>query len=238
MILCVATAVMTINEAFMSTNSFPKIFGISSAVLSVVGLLLIKDRGRYVYIASIFTALLGLSLGSLQSRVEDRSRIAMEAKYIHTMENKAMTLEPYTILHGDSSLVARSGEQFTSKYTILNFWAPWCPPCLKEMPLLDGFYNQMKKEGIQVIGITGLYRKSDHEDKDRFLTWAKKTYTDKVISYPIIFDEEAGNALKFKVSSFPLTVLLDHKSRIIEYRIGIKGAEIVMDRVKRELNVE
>ena len=39
------------------------------------------------------------------------------------------------------------------RFTILNFWATWCAPCVEEMPMLSKFYNKTKMEGISVIGL-------------------------------------------------------------------------------------
>ena len=36
---------------------------------------------------------------------------------------------------------------------VLNFWATWCPPCVKEMPDLDRFQRQFAARGWQVVGL-------------------------------------------------------------------------------------
>ena len=36
---------------------------------------------------------------------------------------------------------------------LLNFWATWCAPCIKEMPLLDQFHRERQAEGWQVAGL-------------------------------------------------------------------------------------
>jgi thiol-disulfide isomerase/thioredoxin len=39
------------------------------------------------------------------------------------------------------------------KPILLNFWAPWCPPCVEEMPLLERFHQQNVANGWQVVGL-------------------------------------------------------------------------------------
>jgi thiol-disulfide isomerase/thioredoxin len=36
---------------------------------------------------------------------------------------------------------------------VVNFWATWCPPCVKEMPQLDRFHKQYSSRGWQVVGL-------------------------------------------------------------------------------------
>ncbi|HEY1128405.1 MAG TPA: TlpA disulfide reductase family protein [Roseateles sp.] len=36
---------------------------------------------------------------------------------------------------------------------LVNFWATWCPPCVKELPEINQFYNEAKSKGWQVLGL-------------------------------------------------------------------------------------
>ena len=39
------------------------------------------------------------------------------------------------------------------KVTLVNFWATWCPPCVEELPLLDGFWRENAANGFQVLAL-------------------------------------------------------------------------------------
>jgi thiol-disulfide isomerase/thioredoxin len=39
------------------------------------------------------------------------------------------------------------------KTLLLNFWATWCPPCVEELPLIDGFFQENTKKGWHVLGL-------------------------------------------------------------------------------------
>jgi thiol-disulfide isomerase/thioredoxin len=61
------------------------------------------------------------------------------------------TLSPDQFEKPDGGKLALA--DFAGKPLLLNFWATWCPPCIKEMPVLDRFAHEQRAAGWQVVGL-------------------------------------------------------------------------------------
>jgi thiol-disulfide isomerase/thioredoxin len=65
------------------------------------------------------------------------------------------------------------------KWVLVNFWAPWCPECLQEIPELNALQKQHKD--MQVIGVAVMYRKNQE------VTEAARAHS---IAYPVVLGNE------------------------------------------------
>lgn len=75
----------------------------------------------------------------------------------------------------DFTITLRTGERLhladlKGQVVVLNFWATWCVPCRKELPLLDSYYKAMKPHGLRVLAITTEDSLSDAQLKPLFAT--------------------------------------------------------------------
>ena len=99
------------------------------------------------------------------------------------------------------------------KSLMINFWATWCAPCLREIPLLKELATDWAGRDLAVVGIA-----VDHRDKvEGFVARFK-------IDYPILIgDQDALDvAAKFGMDSpaFPFTVFTDRRGEVVALFVG------------------
>ena len=104
-----------------------------------------------------------------------------------------------------------SSENLDDKLVLVNYWATWCPPCIREMPALSQF-NQENPEAF-VIGIN--YDRSEEGLVDNFLS--QEPFN--TLSYPIILQENNDLTQFGHISGLPTTFIL-HNNRLVETFAG------------------
>jgi len=114
---------------------------------------------------------------------------------------------PVTFNFPDLDGKQRHLTEWQGQVVLLNFWAPWCPPCRKEMPALMELQEKYAARGLTVVGIT-----IDTQDN-------AQAFADSLgINFPILLGEDGGlelaQTLGNKVGALPYTVLLDRQGHI------------------------
>lgn len=95
-----------------------------------------------------------------------------------------------------------------NKLVLIDFWASWCGPCIKEMPNVVAAYNKYKSKGFEIVGVS-----LDEEKSDWTAAIKKLNMTWPQMSDLKGWQSELGAA--YQVSSIPLTLLVDQEGRII-----------------------
>ena len=115
---------------------------------------------------------------------------------------------------GDWNLKDKDGAHYTlsgmhGKWVLVNFWAPWCPPCLQEIPDLVAL--QQRHKDLQVIGVAVMYG-------------SRKKVTDAVsklsVSYPIVFGTEDIAGDFGGLAGLPTSFLYSPSGKLVEHIVG------------------
>ncbi|MFC4309502.1 TlpA family protein disulfide reductase [Steroidobacter flavus] len=137
------------------------------------------------------------------------------------------TLPDFTLANLEGQ--PQSIRSWQGKSMIVNFWATWCAPCRREIPLLKKIQAEHGAEGFQIVGVAVDFR-------DDVLKYAKEMSID----YPLLIGEEDGlNAVtKFGRGSlgFPFTVFTDNQQRLVLFHLGEihpEQAKIMLAAVRR-----
>lgn len=110
------------------------------------------------------------------------------------------------------------------KVIMLDFWATWCGPCLAQMPTLARFYEDYKKDGLEILGVTRYYgaQSGFSVDTQSELEFLKKFKAEKNLPYDFVVGKDITNQTKYGSTSIPTTVLIDKKGivRFVESGSG------------------
>lgn len=104
-------------------------------------------------------------------------------------------------------------ETLRGRPLVINFWATWCPPCVKELPEIERFYQSHREQGWQVLGLA-----IDRAEAVRgFLQQTR-------VSFPVALaglgGTELSRSLGNSAGALPFTVLLGPDGRVRERRLG------------------
>jgi len=119
----------------------------------------------------------------------------------------------------DTSGRMTPSSEFLGETVVLNIWASWCPPCIKEMPSLQALH-EASGDDFRVISI------SVDEDIRDARALAKK----HALTFPVLLDPSGDLPAKLGTVMFPETWILDAEGRLIERVIGEKNwadAEVI-----------
>lgn len=125
------------------------------------------------------------------------------------------------LLSGDEiSLASLRGQ-----VVLVDFWATWCPPCLKEMPNLRAIYEDLHDQGFEIISIC---MDEDENIERAHLFMSKNSFPWKQVFTKNGYENEAAKL--YKVNGLPSTWLIDRNGTLRQ--VGIKG-ETLRQEVER-----
>lgn len=118
---------------------------------------------------------------------------------------------------------------YKGKVVFLNFWATWCPPCIKEMPDIEKIYAEYGKNEDDVI-ILGVANPSSAEfpnNADESKEDILKFLDDNDYTFPVVFDETGDLLREYFINAFPTTYLIDKDGNIFGYAAAMLSKDMM-----------
>tara|TARA_B100000579_G_scaffold58455_1_gene42011 strand:- start:731 stop:1351 length:621 start_codon:yes stop_codon:yes gene_type:complete len=94
--------------------------------------------------------------------------------------------------------------------TIINFWATWCPPCIKELPSLNRLANDFKEKRVIILAVS-----MDRGDEKKLTSFLKKNGGENLIFFQ---DKNWSAGKSIPIKGLPVTIIvqnLNNKYKII-----------------------
>lgn len=98
------------------------------------------------------------------------------------------------------------------KVVLVNYWATWCIPCRRELPLLDAFYRRYRDQGVALISIS-IDRAGDIEQ-------ARKTGAE--LSYPVAVAKDLTTDGFGVPNAVPVTYVIDTNGVVRDRLVAIR----------------
>lgn len=153
----------------------------------------------------------GAKVDSVLTNSSDRFRKSRRVNFYATLARNRANTAPgnkYTDFKGETSQgspIALSSMVKPGNYTLIDFWASWCPYCIKELPELEKLYDQYKDKGLEIVGVAV----RDNIDDTKMMVNKKN------IRWPIIYNTQKTPYDIYGFAGIPHHILIGPDGTII-----------------------
>jgi thiol-disulfide isomerase/thioredoxin len=133
--------------------------------------------------------------------------------YVHRLSQAPVgggqAVKPLDVSFPDASAILQPLGQWQGKLLIINFWATWCAPCLKEIPEFIKLQEEYREHGLQFVGVA-------IDDRQSVLSYLQGVN----VNYPVLIAGDGGIDYARKlgniINAVPYTVVVNQPGEIVE----------------------
>jgi len=161
---------------------------------------------------------------------QDQANVEAEEKPTKPTGDKASpdpsakSAPSFTLQDLNGKMVSLS--DFKGKVVILDFWATWCPPCVREIPHFVELYEQYKAQGFAMVGIS----------LDRKGVSVVKSFVQKYrVNYPILMADGQVSRAYGGITYIPTTFVIDAAGNIRQKYVSYQDKAVFEADIKKLL---
>ena len=148
-----------------------------------------------------------------------KPRISFVLNELEALHNKTAPPFEFYLLADESR---KNITDYKGKLVLLNYWATWCAPCIKEMPELNLLQNKYRDQGLIVIALSD-------EDRERLIKFSER----KPFSVAAAYSKEFHWA--DIQSERPMSFLINREGLIVDYFTGGYDFDFFESKIKEHL---
>jgi len=126
------------------------------------------------------------------------------------------------VIHGSDAGKPLSLSALSGEVIVLDFWASWCGPCKKQMPILDRVAQDYSGKGVTFLGI------STDTEADAALEFLKAI----PVSYPSVLDLTGEVSRDFGITGLPTLVIIDAEGKVTHNDARLVGERSLRDLIE------
>lgn len=126
--------------------------------------------------------------------------------------NNGEQIDRFTLSNLDNRPVSLDSVITNNRYVWVNFWATWCGPCRREMPMMTDIYNQYSDRGFDIVAV------SVGEDS----ATVQGYLNENPVPFTIVLDTNRAITRRFNVEALPTSFLVDSTGNIIRTGTGVQ----------------
>lgn len=176
----------------------------------------------------------------INRRPELRSIYDSELATARLIGTPAPELEVSRWIAGDHG-APKNLSELRGKVALLNFWAMWCGPCAIAFPHLREFQSKYAKAGLEIIGVTKFYGRSDTEEslrQEQELRSLQNYKTKHQLTFPVAVGrmDDVTNEERYGIDGPPMVILIDRRGAVRHFKRGVGEYRKLEKQIERLIN--
>ena len=112
---------------------------------------------------------------------------------------------------------------FNGEVVLLNFWATWCPPCVRGIPQFRALHEQYNADGLVVVGVS-----LDRDGEDVVKSFVEA----HGVTYPNLIADQDATAQFGGLASLPTTFLINRNGIVVKHYVGYTDYSVFQEGIK------